>query len=159
MKYATLVIIPERENVVMGEKKTGEIGQNLINAPGGKMEAGETPLRCAVRETKEELGIRLIRGLMEEMAVITFYTADVPDFLVYVYRALGFAGKPTETDAMIPRLFRWNELPFDRMHDGDRHWFAKALHGHRFNANVYYRERAKGFERIEFLPFTPFPKN
>jgi len=157
MKRATLIIIPEYENVLMGEKKTGEIGQNLINAPGGKIEPGETPLACALRETWEELGIKLLPQLMEEIAVITFYTADVPDFEVYVYRAGGFVGKPRETESMIPRRFRWNRLPFDRMHDGDAHWFTKALHGHHFNANVYYRERAQGFERIVFFPFTPFP--
>ncbi|MCX6787082.1 MAG: hypothetical protein NTY93_00970 [Candidatus Kaiserbacteria bacterium] len=27
------------------------------------------------------------------------------------------------------------------------------VRGEKFNANVYYRERAKGFLKIEFLPF------
>ena len=35
----------------------GGLGAGKINAPGGKLEAGETALAAAIRETQEEIGV------------------------------------------------------------------------------------------------------
>ncbi|OYV27037.1 MAG: hypothetical protein B7W98_02645, partial [Parcubacteria group bacterium 20-58-5] len=151
---ATLGIVFRDGNVLLGEKKRGEIGTGVLSGPGGKLEPGETIPECLIRETREELGIELDPSSLELIAVIDFYAAGEIDFSVYVYRTETFFGEPKETTEMIPEWYPLEELPFDRMFESDVNWFVRAACGEQFRANVYYRERASGFERIEFLPFT-----
>lgn len=151
MKEATLAIIVQDGKVLLGFKKKGEIGSQTLNGPGGKTEPGETAAECVVRETREEVGITLDPAHLEEIALITFYHDSVPDFRVRVFYTNTFAGEPTETADMIPGWYDTHDLPFDKMLESDREWFAKATRGEHFSANVYYKERAAGFERIEFL--------
>ena len=155
MKVATLAIIVRDDKVLLGEK-TGnpEIGKGKLNGPGGKLEVGETLMECVIRETKEEMGITLVPDKTEKIAVITFLFAEVPDFEVHIYRTEVFEGEPVTTESMIPNWFAIDALPLDRMHDSDREWFAKAIRGEKFNAQVNYHERAAKFANIKFLPFT-----
>ncbi|HEV7121346.1 MAG TPA: NUDIX domain-containing protein [Candidatus Paceibacterota bacterium] len=153
MKTATLAIITWQGKTLLGEKKKGEIGTGTLNGPGGKLEDGETLLECVIRETQEELDIRLLPKKLEKVAVITFFAGGVPDFQGHIYRTDDFEGTPKETPDMIPGWYDNDDLPFDRMLGSDSMWFKKAVDGEKFNANVYYRERVKDFERIEFLPF------
>jgi len=154
MKIATLGIITRENEILLGMKRGGsEIGDGTLNGPGGKQELGETILECLVRETEEEVGIILDPAKAEKTAVITFYSGGIPDFEVHVYRTSSFIGEPHATKSMIPSWYDTEDLPVHRMLESDRAWFSKAVRGEKFRANVYYREKAKGFLNIVFLPF------
>jgi 8-oxo-dGTP diphosphatase len=155
MKIATLGIITRGNQVLLGLKQGGsEIGDGTLNGPGGKKEPDETILECLLRETEEEVGIVLNPEQVEKLAIITFHAAGVSDFQVHVYRSSSFSGEPHETSSMIPGWYDVHTFPIDRMLESDRAWFPLVIRGKKFRANVYYRERAKGFIRIEFYPFT-----
>ena len=154
MKIATLGIVLQNGNVLLGEKKKGEIGTGVLSGPGGKQERDETLVECLIRETREELAIELNPALLELAAIIDFYAAGEIDFRVYVYRTKVFLDEIKETKEMIPAWYPLNDLPYERMFESDIHWFLKAARGKKFCANVYYKERAKGFINIKFLPFT-----
>ena len=154
MKIATLAIVTRGNQVLLGLKQGGsEIGDGTLNGPGGKQEPDETILECLIRETEEEVGIVLDPEKVEKLAIITFHAANVPDFQVHVYRASSFSGKPRETPSMIPAWYDIDAFPIGRMLDSDREWFPLAIRGKKFRANVFYRERAKDFIKIEFYPF------
>jgi 8-oxo-dGTP diphosphatase len=153
MKIATLALIKQDDKVLLGEKKKGEIGTGVLSGPGGKLDPNETLVECLIRETFEEYGIRLLEEDIRQIARITFYAFGEPDFDVHIYHAGRFEGELQETvDAKMPVWFSVDALPHERMYDGDRYWFTKALGSEPFCANVYYKDRAKEFERIEFLP-------
>lgn len=153
MKTATLALIIQDGKVLLAEKKKGEIGTGMLSGPGGKLGLGETLVECLVRETEEEWNIRLVEDDIEQIAHIVFHAGGKPDFDVHIYRASRFYGELVETaDATLPEGYSLDALPLSKMFDGDRHWFPKAASGERFFANVYYKERAKEFDRIEFLP-------
>lgn len=158
MKIATLAIITKENKVLLGLKQGGsEIGDGTLNGPGGKQEQGETILNCLVRETEEEVGITLDPTTVEKVATITFYAAGEPTFEVHTYRATVWSGEPRTTKSMIPDWYEIEsieELAKTRMLESDREWFPRLIAGEKFNANVYYKEKAKGFIGIEFLPFT-----
>lgn len=157
MIIATLCLISrknkEGEEILLAEKKEGEIGTGVLAGPGGKQEGNETFVECLIRETKEELDIELYATELEHVATIDTYNAGALDFRIYVYRTNLFSGEIKETEEMIPAWYPTNNLPFDRMFESDRHWLLKAVHGEKFCARVYYYKRAKGFLNIEFNPF------
>ena len=154
MKTATLALIVRDGKVLLGEKKRGaEIGSGTLNGPGGKAEGEETLEECVIRETREEFGIELDPAALEKTARVVFYAGGEPDFDVHVFRARRFSGEPRETAEMWePAWHPADALPFERMLESDREWFARAAAGERFTAYARYRERAKGYEGIEFLP-------
>ena len=155
MKIATLGIIIQDGKLLLGEKKKGEIGTGVLSGPGGKLDPGETLEECIVRETREELEIELDPRSLELVAVIDFYAAYEIDYRVYVYRAKILSGEIHETADMIPGWYPLDDLTFCRTYEADCHWLPKAVRGEKFRANVYYRDRARDFDRIEFLPFNP----
>lgn len=154
MKIATLGIVLKDGFVLLGEKKRGEIGTGILSGPGGKLDPDETLEACLLRETREELNVELNPASLQLTALIDFYAAGEIDFQVYVYRASVLSGEIRETVDMIPKWYPLDDLPYDQMFDGDRHWFQKAVRGEKFCARVYYRNRARDFERIEFFPFS-----
>ncbi|KND51021.1 MAG: pyrophosphohydrolase [Parcubacteria bacterium C7867-007] len=153
MIEASLVIITKGPLTLLAEKKKGEIGIGTLNGSGGKLEPGETLVECAIRETDEELGLKLSPETLTKVAIVTAHVAGIPDFRVHVFRTEHFEGVVRETPEMIPSWHETDDLPYWRMLESDIEWFRKAATGEKFCANVYYRERARGFERIEFLPF------
>src|SRR5688572_30751046 len=55
-QHATLVFIVRDGKILLIRKKRG-LGAGKITGPGGRLDAGETPLACATREMQEELCI------------------------------------------------------------------------------------------------------
>ncbi len=153
MKIATLGIVLKDGNILLGEKKKGEIGTGVLSGPGGKLEPGETLEECLIRETREELEIELDPASLEQVSVIDFYAAGEIDFRVHIYRAEVLSGDLHETADMIPAWYPLDDATFNRTFESDRHWLPRAAHGEKFRANVYYLDRARNFDRIEFLPF------
>lgn len=157
MKIATLVFLIRNRNVLLAFKQGGsEIGEGKLNAPGGKREENETIPECASRETWEEIRVRVNPDDLEEVAVITFHAAGIPDFEVHVFRTETFTGEPRATAKM--RDPYWyptdslQELEGD-MHESDKKWMPQAIHGRKFRADVFYEKRGEGFLNIEFFPY------
>lgn len=158
MKIATLVFLIRNRSVLLAFKRGGaEIGEGKLNAPGGKLEGDETISECAARETLEEVGVRVDPVDLEEVAVIAFYAAGIPDFEVHVLRTETFSGEPQGTPSMRdPYWYPVDSLEElkDEMHSSDLRWMPQAVRGKRkFRANVFYEKRGEGFLKIEFLPY------
>ena len=160
MKIATLgLVFDGNGNILLGEKKKGEIGTGVLSGPGGKLDPGETLETCLIRETREELEVELDPASLEKVALIDFYAAGEIDFRVHIYRARILSGELHETADMIPTWHPVNVLPLEKMFEGDRHWFPKAVQGEKFRANVYYLERAKKLDPDHEPEFFPFESN
>lgn len=123
---ATLMFIVDeaRQQVLLIRKKRG-LGAGKINGPGGKMDPGETPEQCAVRETQEELGVTALDPA--RLGQLCFQFTDGLALHVEVYRATRWEGEPVETDEAIPLWTPLNSLPFDEMWADDRYWLTELL--------------------------------
>ena len=126
---ATLVFVFRDDEVLLIDKKTG-LGKGKINAPGGKVDPGETPEEAAVRECREELRIEVSN--LEYCGEHRFQFVDGYSIHVYVYRTRDFEGEPTETREAAPRWCPIDRIPFDRMWEDDRYWIPRMIRGERF---------------------------
>jgi 8-oxo-dGTP diphosphatase len=132
---ATLMFVIQGGEILLIHKKRG-FGKGKINGPGGKLEPGETPLECAIRETQEELCITPTG--IEFSGELHFQFTDGNAIHGYVYTATGFEGVPTETDEADPIWCSIDELPFDRMWEDDHTWFPYMLEGRRFSGRYLF---------------------
>ena len=126
---ATLVFVFRDDEILLIDKKTG-LGKGKVNAPGGKVDPGETPEQAAVRECQEELGIRVSE--LEYCGQHRFQFVDGYSIHVWVYRTTEFAGEPVETREAAPRWTRLDRIPFDLMWEDDRLWLPMLARGERF---------------------------
>ena len=132
---ATLLFIFRGEEVLLIRKKRG-LGAGKINGPGGKIDPGETPEQCAVREVEEELGVRAAE--VSEIGLLRFQFADGLGLLCHVFRAEAFAGTAVETDEAIPLWTKLNAIPFDEMWADDRLWFHHLISRRKFVGNFEF---------------------
>ncbi|MCB0203293.1 MAG: 8-oxo-dGTP diphosphatase [Anaerolineae bacterium] len=96
-KVATLVYAARDGRVLMmHRRKQPNLGQ--WTAPGGKVEIDESPAECAVRELREETGLKAADR--PELRIIVTETSPLPDWqwLMFVYRVAEFTGDLTGCD-------------------------------------------------------------
>ena len=134
---ATLVFIHQGTRVLLIEKLRG-IGMGKINGPGGKIDPGETPEQCAVREVQEELHIDTLDPV--KRGELWFAMSDLPDIHCHVYTATKFTGTPTATDEAIPYWCEIADIPFERMWEDDAYWLPQALKGESFDARFTFED-------------------
>lgn len=146
MFRATLCFPIDGDRVLLIEKKRGP-GAGLYNAPGGKIEPGETPQESAIRETREETGISV--HALGKCGELRFVFGDDPFSFVHVFRATGFEGPPRETDEARPEWFDRDALPYDRMWDGDRYWVPRVLDDEPFEGTVWFDDGGDEVEEYE----------
>ncbi len=129
---ATLCYVTHNGKTLMLHRvtKKGDVHKGKWNGLGGKFIPGESPEECVVREVREECGLKIKNPRLRGVLTFPGFTPDT-DWLVYVYTANRFAGKPTTTDegrlAWIPS----NKILSLPLWDGDKH-FLKWLKGKSF---------------------------
>lgn len=74
---AAVALIDPDGRVLLAERPQGRSMAGLWEFPGGKVEPGETPESCLIRELEEELGIGTWASCL---APLTFASHAYPDF-------------------------------------------------------------------------------
>jgi 8-oxo-dGTP diphosphatase len=123
---ATLLFVIVDRKVLLIRKKRG-LGAGKINGPGGKLDAGETPQQCALREVSEELCIDAINP--KSRGELRFQFIDGYSIHVHVFVADQYRGEPTETDEAIPLWYDIADVPYTEMWADDRVWLPAVLEG------------------------------
>ena len=147
-QLVTLCFIVRDGRVLLMRKKRG-IGAGKINAPGGKVEPGETPLAAAIRETQEELCVTPIRPQLRGQ--LWFHFTGGPTWRCLVYLAVDYEGEPQETAEAVPWWFSTDSIPYGEMWDDDRYWLPRLLAGERFQGRVEVSGERVTSQSIEFV--------
>lgn len=134
---ATLAFVMRGEEILLIRKKRG-LGAGKINGPGGRIDAGEGALECAVREVREELHVTP-RDL-SHAGTLLFQFVDGYALHVEVFRAAAYDGEARETDEAIPLWTPIDAIPFDEMWADDRLWFPHLLAGRFFHGRFLFDE-------------------
>jgi 8-oxo-dGTP diphosphatase len=132
----------------MIRKKRG-LGAGKINGVGGKLDPGETPLTCIIREAQEELGITLLDP--EKRGELHFQFLEGYSLFCIVFVATRFHGTPIETGEAIPLWFDINHLPFREMWEDDQIWLPQILEGRNFRGYFLFQGDKMLSEQVEWL--------
>ena len=147
-QLVTLCFIVHDGRVLLMRKKRG-IGAGKINAPGGKVDPGETPLAAAVRETQEEICVTPLAPQLRGQ--LWFHFAGGPTLRCLVYLTDRFEGEPRETAEALPRWYATDAIPYDEMWDDDRYWLPALLAGRRFEGSVEVAGETVTSQNIQFI--------
>jgi 8-oxo-dGTP diphosphatase len=135
VERATLMFIRQKNRLLLIEKKRG-FGAGYYNAPGGRLEEGETWMECAVRETQEELCITPLDPV--HAGTLMFQFIDGHSIHGEVFAATEFEGTPTETAEALPLCFAVDDLPWHNMWADDPVWYPKLLAGEKFTGRFTF---------------------
>jgi 8-oxo-dGTP diphosphatase len=132
---ATLTFVRVDGMVLLIRKLRG-LGAGLINAPGGRVDPGETPAQGAVREAQEELCVTPIDP--KEAGVLEFQFVDGYSLRCHLYVATSYEGVPTQTEEAIPMWIDEREMPYGQMWADDRIWYPLVVRGRTFKGRFLF---------------------
>ena len=145
---ATLCFIQQDGRLLLIRKKRG-LGAGKINAPGGRIEPGETAHEAAVRETGEEVGV--VPHHLEKRGELFFQFLDGYSLHCTVFLAQGCTGEPVETDEAAPFWCSIDALPYDGMWADDIHWLPLAIAGKNFLGYFEFDNETMLNHRVEIV--------
>ena len=127
LQQGTLVYLVRDSSVLLIHKLTGH-GAGRINAPGGRLEEDESIYQCAVREVREEVGIRA--GSLNPAAALRFHDfGNGFSMTGYVYTSTMFEGDAVSTNEANPFWCDIGEIPYGKMWQDDALWLPRVLAG------------------------------
>lgn len=145
---AVLCFVRDGDRLLLIHKKTG-LGVGKVNAPGGRIDPGETAEEAAVREVREEVHVEA-SGLTV-VGELSFQFADGYSLHGVVFFASKHTGTPEATREADPFWCPVPEIPYERMWEDDRHWLPLALAGMPFRAFFVFDGDRMLSRRIDVL--------
>ncbi len=132
---ATLCFVVRDGEILLIRKKRG-LGRSKVNGPGGRIDPGESPEQCAIREVQEELLVTPCD--LSYSGRLNFHFVDGLALRCHVFRAADCIGTPTETDEATPLWTPVDDIPFDQMWQDDRLWIPRMLAGKPFDGRFLF---------------------
>jgi len=140
MKIATLCYVKHDNKTLMIHRirKVNDMHQGKWNGLGGKLEPGESPEECAIREINEESGLNVINPLMK--GVLTFPAFDgFEDWYVYVFVVRQYEGSLIDSSEGILSWIPDSDLLDLNLWDGDRIFLPLLEQPGFFSGKFIYR--------------------
>ena len=120
MKETTLCYVQKDNNYLMLHriKKEEDVNEGKWIGIGGRIEEGETPEQCLVREAKEETGLLLTS--YQYRGIVHFRSEDYEDEEMHLFTADAFEGELTECNEGVLKWVDRDKLYDLPMWEGDK---------------------------------------
>ncbi|MBT4334856.1 8-oxo-dGTP diphosphatase [bacterium] len=150
-KITNLTYILNDNNEVLLIKVMRGVSKGYWNAPGGKLEDNETIEESAIRETEEEIGIKVFN--LKPMGIIEFVAPEKKDneSKCYIFTTTKYEGEPKPSDEGIPKWFKIDEIPYDKMWEDDRDWLPEVLEKGKAVYKRYHLDKDDKVVKVEDL--------
>lgn len=138
-----------RGDKLLLKKATRGISKGKWNAPGGKVESGETPEECAKREVLEETAVRVVRPFYHGVLSFSMGGQKQVYMRAHLFSATRATGRARPSEEGPVKWFSLGRLPWAEMWEDDLYWLPLMLRGVRFNATFRYdaaNRHVTGFE-------------
>jgi len=143
MRQCTLVFLvkPKEALILLAMKKRG-FGVGKWNGVGGKLHDGESIKEAAIRESGEEIGIRIKADDLNKVATIDFFFENKKEFdqQVHVFFVERWENDPAESEEMKPKWYSTSDLPYTEMWLDDIYWLPKVIKGNKIKAKFVFNE-------------------
>ena len=142
MKLATLCYLRKNNQTLMLHrvKKENDMHKGKWNGLGGKLESGESPEECAIREVREESGIDIRNPQLK--GVLTFPAfSNNEDWYVFLFLITDFSGTMIDSDE---GKLEWidNDKLFDLpLWEGDKYFLKWLDAAPFFSAKFIYKNK------------------
>ena len=143
MKLATLCYITDKKQnstlMLHRIKKENDYHQGKWNGLGGKLNNGESPEECAIREIKEESGLTVRNPSLK--GFLTFPNFDgVDDWYVFVFTFDEFKGNLIDSPEGKLEWIPNNKLTSLNLWEGDKIFLEWIFRGKIFSAKFNYED-------------------
>ena len=131
-------------------KASGRFGGGFWNAPGGKIDEGESSEDAAKREVFEETGLTVIH--LKKMGSLEFFFGpgkSRPDWTAEVFVTSKFSGEQRESKEGRLEWFSKEKLPLGQMWEDDKYWLPMLVAGEKFHGRFEFTADSKKLVRHE----------
>lgn len=141
MKLGTLCYIEKNDKILMlhRTKKENDVHKNKWVGLGGKVENGESPEECIIREVFEESGLKINKPVLK--GVMTFPNfSKGEDWYVFLYKAYDFSGELIESAEGDLSWIDKSKLMDLNMWEGDKLFMQWMEQYNTFSAKLIYKD-------------------
>jgi 8-oxo-dGTP diphosphatase len=141
MKLATLCYVRRAGKTLMvyRNKKPNDIHMGKWNGLGGKLEPGESPEECAVREVFEESGLHVNELTLKGFLTFPSFSSD-EDWYAFVYLITDFSGSLINSPEGDLRWVDDNKLLDLNLWEGDRIFLPMLTNPGIFSGKFVYKD-------------------
>ncbi|MEN0060685.1 MAG: 8-oxo-dGTP diphosphatase [Myxococcota bacterium] len=146
----TIVYVVQASRLLLIEKKRG-LGRGKVNAPGGRVEPGESLAEAAARELQEEVGLT-VEGPLDRRAECRYQFTDGLALHLHAFVTQDVSGRLLETDEALPFWVSPDDIPLDRMWEDNRLWVPQVLAGQHARGRFIFDGDAMGDHDLQVGP-------
>ncbi len=142
MKLATLCYVIDKKNnstlMIYRNKKQNDYHEGKWNGLGGKLEQGESPEDCAIREIKEESGLTVKSVKMKGFITFPLFDGN-DDWYVFLFTADDFEGKLIDSPEGHLEWIPNDRLTEINLWEGDKIFIPWLFEDKFFSAKFIYK--------------------
>jgi 8-oxo-dGTP diphosphatase len=155
MKLATLCYVRRSAQTLMVHrvKKANDIHEGKWNGLGGKLEPGESPEECAIREILEESGLRATQMRLKGFLTFPLFARD-EDWYAFVFVVDEFEGELIDSPEGDLEWVDNNRILDLNLWGGDRLFLPLLDQPGIFSGKIVYQDgRLVGHEMLIYPPY------
>jgi 8-oxo-dGTP diphosphatase len=137
-------------------KKENDMHMGKWNGLGGKLEAGETPEECAIREIREESGLRVTGPILKGILTFPGFAND-EDWYAFIFLAHKFEGELIDSPEGTLKWIDDDELLDLNLWEGDRIFLPWLEQPHFFSGKFVYVDGRLTEHEVVFYDHNPTP--
>lgn len=143
MKLATLIYVHDESQhktlMMLRNKKANDVHEGKRNGLGGKLEAGESPDSCCIRELQEESGLTATEFHLQGLLTAPDFTPN-HDRYIFIYVVSARTGELKECDEGELHRIDDNKLLDLNLREGDKKFIPLLFKPWLFHTTMRYKD-------------------
>lgn len=156
MIMATLCYLKREGQTLMVHrtKKENDMHKGKWNGLGGKLESGETPEECAIREIQEESGLTVNKPILKGLLTFPGFAND-EDWYAFLFLAHQFEGELIDSPEGTLKWIDDDELLDLNLWEGDRIFLPWLEQSKFFSGKFIYKNGRLTSHQVIFYDHCP----